>query len=67
MNAMEILSLGGTYPGPPSTCRGTIENQSPSLRCGLKNLRRENGSLERFPQDFDLSFPTSAAVLRYFS
>ena len=26
INARFTLSLGGTYPGPPRTCRGTIEN-----------------------------------------
>src|SRR5689334_11115135 len=40
MNAMLILSLGATYPGPPNTRRGTIENAAAAAVCP-KNCRRE--------------------------
>src|SRR6185503_7878810 len=40
MNAVLILSLGATYPGPPNTRRGTIENAA-AAAVRPKNCRRE--------------------------
>src|SRR5947209_17363648 len=41
INAVLTLSLGGTYPAPPNTRRGTIERPiAPAVVCP-KNLRRE--------------------------
>jgi hypothetical protein len=38
---MFTLSLGGTNPGPPKTCRGTIENPTAAEAVLPKNSRRE--------------------------
>jgi hypothetical protein len=41
MNAMLTLSLGGTNPVPPKTCRGTIENPTAAEAVFSKKSRRE--------------------------
>src|SRR5438105_290875 len=41
MYARLIFSLGGTNPGPPSTCRGTIANVVAAAPLASMNLRRE--------------------------
>src|SRR5712691_5502784 len=41
MKAMLTLSLGGTYPAPPSTRRGTIEKPIAAAVVCPRNLRRE--------------------------
>src|SRR6266567_189874 len=41
MKAILTLSLGGTYPAPPSTRRGTIERPIAAAAVCAKNLRRE--------------------------
>src|SRR5437667_1214252 len=41
MKAMLTLSLGGTYPAPPSTRRGTMERPTAAAAVCAKNLRRE--------------------------
>ena len=41
MKAMLTLSLGGTYPAPPSTRRGTIEKPIAAAVACPRNLRRE--------------------------
>src|SRR5689334_9884847 len=41
MKAILTLSLGGTYPSPPNTRRGTIDNPIVAFAACFKNLRRE--------------------------
>src|SRR5207302_8515125 len=41
MKAMLTLSLGGTYPAPPSTRRGTMERPTAAAAVCARNLRRE--------------------------
>src|SRR3977135_3506195 len=41
MNAILTLSLGGTYPAPPNTRRGTIARPIAAAAVCPKNLRRE--------------------------
>src|SRR5437660_11891444 len=41
INAILTLSLGGTYPAPPNTRRGTIERPIAAAAVCPKNLRRE--------------------------
>ena len=41
MNATLTLSLGGTYPAPPNTRRGTIARPIAAAAVCPKNLRRE--------------------------
>src|SRR6187397_2238940 len=41
MYARLIFSLGGTKPGPPRTCRGTIANVVAAAPLASMNLRRE--------------------------
>src|SRR6266849_6789112 len=43
MKAIWTLSLGGTYPAPPNTRRGTIEKLIAAAAACPKNLRRETG------------------------
>src|ERR1700720_2905455 len=38
---MFTLSLGGTNPAPPNTCRGTIENPAAAAAVVPRNSRRE--------------------------
>src|SRR5208337_1760843 len=42
MNAMFTLSLGGTYPAPPNTRRGTIVKPIAAAAVCPMNLRRES-------------------------
>src|SRR5690242_7038800 len=42
MKAMLTLSLGGTYPEPPKTCRGTMEKPAATVALWAKNSRRES-------------------------
>ena len=51
MNAMLTLSLGGTYPGPPSTRRGTIAKPSAAAALCAKNLRRDTAPSEKLGDD----------------
>src|SRR6266568_4759317 len=44
MKAILTLSLGGTYPAPPNTRRGTIERPIAAVAVCAKNLRREADS-----------------------
>src|ERR1051325_7010374 len=41
MKAILILSLGGMYPAPPKTRRGTMESPIAAAALCRKNLRRE--------------------------
>src|SRR5438105_1507982 len=47
MKAMLTLSLGGTYPAPPSTRRGTMERPTAAAAVCARNLRRESGRSEK--------------------
>src|SRR5215207_7644351 len=45
MYAIVILSLGATWPGPPSTCLGTMVNAAAPAAAEARNLRRLMSSL----------------------
>jgi hypothetical protein len=47
MKAMLTLSLGGTYPAPPRTRRGTIESPTTAAPACRKNFRRETEPSKR--------------------
>jgi|SRR6267142_1347939 len=47
MKAMLTLSLGGTYPGPPNTRRGTIEKPIAAAAVFPKNSRRETAPFKK--------------------
>src|SRR6266849_2634002 len=55
MNAILTLSLGATYPAPPSTRRGTIEIPIAAVAACPKNLRRETEPCRK-PRDPSLFF-----------
>jgi hypothetical protein len=40
MKAMFTFSLGGTYPEPPSTWRGTMLNGAAAAAADARNVRR---------------------------
>ena len=44
MCAIVIFSLGGTNPGPPRTCRGTMVNAAVAALPARMNLRREKAA-----------------------
>src|SRR2546429_9391033 len=47
IKAILTLSLGGTYPAPPRTRRGTIEKPIAAVAACARNLRRESGRSEK--------------------
>src|SRR5947199_10569118 len=49
MKAILTLSLGGTYPAPPSTRRGTIARPTAATAVCARNLRREDKRREKVP------------------
>jgi hypothetical protein len=48
MKAMLTRSLGGTYPGPPNTERGTMEKPATAEALFARNSRRDTSPAERF-------------------
>jgi hypothetical protein len=60
---MLTLSLGGTNPVPPKTCRGTIENPAAAAAVFPKNSRRETRLIDESFNRFNAPISHLAAAI----